>query len=174
MGSYAYPSPQEMFQMQYESVRRDEVLGVLLALLLGGFGAHHFYLGRTGWGIFYLCLFWTPIPWIIAFIECFFMPGRVRAYNAMQAAGLAAALGLTIPPWVSYPGWVAPGAPQSYPAASYATEPSTGWAPTDLVPTGLKPAASGMEGVLIACGHCGLANAPGSRFCGRCGARIEE
>jgi TM2 domain-containing membrane protein YozV len=162
MGSYAYPSPQEMFQMQYESVRRDEVLGVLLALLLGGFGAHHFYLGRTGWGIFYLCLFWTPIPWIIAFIECFFMPGRVRAYNAIQAAGLAAALGLTIPPWVSYPGWVAPGAPQSYPAASY-TAPST-----EMV-----PAAPEMEGALVACGQCGLANSPGSRFCARCGTKIE-
>jgi TM2 domain-containing membrane protein YozV len=163
MAGYAYPSPQAVFQMQYESVRRDEVVGVLLALLLGGFGAHQFYLGRTGWGIFYLCLFWTPIPWIIAFIECFFMPARVRAYNGLQAAGLAAALGLTIPPWASYPGWVAPGAPHSYPTVSYAADPSTG----------LVPASSGIEGTLIACGHCGLANSAGSRFCARCGTRLE-
>ena len=29
----------------------------------------------------------------MGFIECFFMPGRVREFNAIQAAGIAAALG---------------------------------------------------------------------------------
>jgi len=169
MSTYPYPSPQAVFQMQYESVRRDEVVGVLLALLLGGFGAHHFYLGRTGWGIVYLCLFWTPIPWIIAFIECFFMPGRVRAYNALQAAGLAAALGLTIPPWASYPGWVAPGAPQGYP--NYATEPGYPAASYAREP-GLVPAAGATE-ALVACRQCGLANAGGSRFCSACGTKLD-
>jgi len=161
MATYAYPSPQAVFQMQYESVRRDEVLGVLLALLLGGFGAHHFYLGRTGWGIFYLCLFWTPVPWILGFVECFFMPERVRVYNAVQAAGLAAALGLVVPPWVAYPGWVAPGATvQGYSA------PAQGAAATELT------ALASSSGTLIACGHCGLANPAGSRFCSTCGTNL--
>ena len=81
MGTMVYPNAEQMFQMQYESVRRDEVVGVLLALLLGCFGVHHFYLGRTGLGILYLCFFWTGIPAILGLIECFFMPGRVRRFN---------------------------------------------------------------------------------------------
>jgi len=41
----------------------------LLALFLGGFGAHHFYLGQIGLGILYLLFFWTFIPAIVAFFE---------------------------------------------------------------------------------------------------------
>jgi TM2 domain-containing membrane protein YozV len=97
MSSFAYPNPQAIFYQQYEVVRRDEVVGILLALFLGSFGAHHFYLRRTGLGILYLCFFWTGIPAIAGFIECFFMPGRVREFNAIQAAGIAAALGIPMP-----------------------------------------------------------------------------
>ena len=53
MGTMPYPNPQAVFQQQYESVRRDELVGVLLALFLGCFGIHHFYLGRVGLGILY-------------------------------------------------------------------------------------------------------------------------
>jgi TM2 domain-containing membrane protein YozV len=97
MSSFAYPNPQAIFYQQYEAVRRDELIGVLLALFLGTFGAHHFYLRRTGLGILYLCFFWTGIPAIAGFIECFFMPLRVREFNAIQAAGIAAALGIPTP-----------------------------------------------------------------------------
>ncbi len=97
MSSFAYPNPQAIFYQQYEAVRRDEVVGILLALFLGSFGAHHFYLRRTGLGILYLCFFWTGIPGIVGFVECFFMPGRVREFNAIQAAGIAAALGIPMP-----------------------------------------------------------------------------
>lgn len=97
MSSFAYPNPQAIFYQQYEVVRRDELIGVLLALFLGTFGAHHFYLRRTGLGILYLCFFWTGIPAIAGFIECFFMPIRVREFNAIQAAGIAAALGIPTP-----------------------------------------------------------------------------
>jgi TM2 domain-containing membrane protein YozV len=50
-------------------------------VFLGSFGAHHFYLKRTGLGILYLCFFWSGIPGLIGLIEAFFMPGRVRRYN---------------------------------------------------------------------------------------------
>jgi len=73
------------FYAEYERARKDEVIGVLLALFLGCFGLHHFYLRRNGLGILYLCFFWTGITAILGFIECFFMPGRVRQYNALQA-----------------------------------------------------------------------------------------
>lgn len=97
MNNFAYPNPQAIFYQQYEAVRRDEVVGILLALFLGVFGVHHFYLRRTGLGILYACFFWTGIPAILGFIECFFMPGRVREFNAIQAAGIAAALGIPMP-----------------------------------------------------------------------------
>ena len=47
---------------------KSKVVAGLFAILLGGLGAHRFYLGQW-WGIFYLLLFWTLIPGLIAFIE---------------------------------------------------------------------------------------------------------
>lgn len=48
---------------------KSRVAAILLALFLGGFGAHKFYLGRVGAGILYLLFFWTFIPALVAFIE---------------------------------------------------------------------------------------------------------
>lgn len=46
-----------------------KIVAGVLALLLGGFGIHHFYLGNIGRGIIYLLLCWTFIPALIALIE---------------------------------------------------------------------------------------------------------
>lgn len=73
--------------------QKDEVVGVLLALFLGTFGAHHFYLRRPGLGILYCCLFWTGIPTVVSFIECFFMPSRVRQFNLALATYFAGTMG---------------------------------------------------------------------------------
>jgi TM2 domain-containing membrane protein YozV len=73
------------FYAEYERARKDELIGVLFAIFLGDFGVHHFYLRRDGLGVLYLLFFWTGIPAIIGLFEAFFMPGRVRRYNAMQA-----------------------------------------------------------------------------------------
>jgi TM2 domain-containing membrane protein YozV len=145
MGSVPNSNAQAIFYQQYEMVRRDEVVGILLALFLGGFGVHHFYLRRAGLGVLYLCLFWTPFPWILGFIECFFMPGRVREFNAVQAAGIAAALGMSVPGW--------------------------GW-PVNVnvnMPPAANPAAT-QPGTLVACSRCQTTNAPGAKFCASCGA----
>ncbi len=48
---------------------KNKNLATLLALLVGGFGFHKFYLGETKAGIFYLIFCWTYIPSIIAFFE---------------------------------------------------------------------------------------------------------
>lgn len=48
---------------------KSRVVAILLALFLGGLGAHKFYLGQPGWGILYLLFFWTFIPAFVAFIE---------------------------------------------------------------------------------------------------------
>jgi TM2 domain-containing membrane protein YozV len=41
----------------------------LLAILVGGFGVHKFYLGDSNMGILYLCFFWTGVPAIIGIVE---------------------------------------------------------------------------------------------------------
>ncbi len=48
---------------------RNKLAAALLAIFLGSFGAHKFYLGRVGLGILYLCFFWTGIPALVGFIE---------------------------------------------------------------------------------------------------------
>jgi len=96
-----YPNAQAIFYQQYESVRRDEVVGILLRCFWH-FRRSPLYLRRTGLGILYCCFFWTGITAILGFIECFFMPGRVREFNAIQAAGIAAMLGISMPGW-GYP-----------------------------------------------------------------------
>ena len=78
-----------IFLAQYNSVKKDVVVGVLLSVLLGHFGLHKFYLGETGWGIVYLLSCWTGIPTLLGFIEAFFMPRRVREYNYAQASIIA-------------------------------------------------------------------------------------
>ncbi len=153
MASQAIPSPQAIFYQQYEAVRRDEVVGILLALFLGTFGVHHFYLRRTGLGILYCFFFWTGIPALLGFIECFFMPGRVREFNAIQAAGIAATLGISVPGWGAPPVHVTVNVPPSAGAAS-------------------TPAGTIQSGALIACPRCQRTNPPGARFCGSCGAAL--
>lgn len=49
--------------------RKNRAIAIVLALLLGGFGAHKFYLGRIGWGIVYFLFFWTIVPSVVAFVE---------------------------------------------------------------------------------------------------------
>ncbi len=83
------PEQRDWFYAEYSRARRDEAIGVIFALFLGAFGAHHFYLRRTALGILYFAFFWTGITALISFVECFFMPGRVRDYNAEQAARIA-------------------------------------------------------------------------------------
>jgi TM2 domain-containing membrane protein YozV len=145
MSTYANLNPQAIFYQQYEAVRRDEVVGVLLALFLGSFGLHHFYLKRTGLGILYACFFWSGIPGIIGFFECFFMPGRVREYNAMQASAIAASLGIPVPAW-------------GQPVNAMVNVP-----PPVVVP---------QPGPMVNCPRCQYANVVGARFCAGCGGAL--
>ncbi len=48
---------------------KDKNIAGILALFLGGFGVHRFYLGQTGMGFFYLIFCWFPLIWIIALID---------------------------------------------------------------------------------------------------------
>ena len=167
MATAAYPNPQAVFYQQYEVVRRDEVVGILLALFLGTFGIHHFYLRRTGLGVLYCCLFWTGIPSLLGFLECFFMPGRVREFNAIQAAGIAAALGIPVPPM----GFPAAPSPYAQPAPVAGSAPAPGYTPV----SGFVPASgfvANQPSTLVACGKCHTTNVAGARFCASCGAQL--
>ena len=147
MSTVSYPNAQAIFYQQYEVVRRDEVVGILLALFLGTFGVHHFYLRRTGLGILYCCFFWTGITSVLGIVECFFMPGRVREFNAIQAAGIAAALGMSVPP--------------------------VGWPVNVTVNMPPAPGATmAQPGTLVSCSHCQRTNPPGARFCAGCGTAL--
>lgn len=48
---------------------KSRVTAAILAILLGGIGAHKFYIGRIGLGILYLIFCWTYIPTLIGLIE---------------------------------------------------------------------------------------------------------
>ncbi|WP_194092312.1 NINE protein [Cryobacterium adonitolivorans] len=78
---------------------RDVGTAYLFALLLGGFGAHHFYLGNIGRGIALLLLWWIgwlslviviggfmltgAVIWYI--VDMCTLPSQVRAKNATPA-----------------------------------------------------------------------------------------
>ncbi len=132
-----------IYYAQMATVQKDEVVGVLLALFLGTFGLHHFYLRRNGLGILYCCFFWTGIPTLISFIECFLMPGRVREYNLQQAAYIAAYIRTAYP--TSAPTAVPPGYTTNLPVAA-------------ITPT--------------ACPRCNAPLVPGVRFCASCGTPL--
>lgn len=55
--------------MNSTSVGNKRLAAIIFAIVLGSFGVHKFYLGRTGQGILYLVFFWTAIPGIVGFIE---------------------------------------------------------------------------------------------------------
>ncbi len=82
-------SQRMMFQSELNKVRKNRTAALFLTLLLGGVGAHRYYLGQVGWGIAYTLLSWTFIQAILAFIELFFILRRVDRYNEQMAQEIA-------------------------------------------------------------------------------------
>jgi TM2 domain-containing membrane protein YozV len=80
--------------MLFEANRRFNLVAYLLWFFLGLFGAHNFYLRRTGVAITQLILslivvgMIVTIPWV--FVEAFLIPGWVRHQNNLLAEQLGA------------------------------------------------------------------------------------
>lgn len=85
-------------QMMYDANKKSQGVAYLLCLVLGGVGAHRFYLGSTGlgavqlglWVLGWLTLFlaWIPLGiWVL--IDLFLIPGIAREYNMKLADGFA-------------------------------------------------------------------------------------
>lgn len=75
---YQYPAPpaygqqpQIVYVQQVQPLRctKNRTAAGLLAIFLGAFGVHKFYLGKVLQGIFCVLFFWTYIPAIIGFVE---------------------------------------------------------------------------------------------------------
>jgi len=52
-----------------ERRQKSRVAAAVLAVFLGGLGAHRFYLGSTTTGVLYLCFVWTLIPVVLGVLE---------------------------------------------------------------------------------------------------------
>jgi TM2 domain-containing membrane protein YozV len=48
---------------------RSQTVAVLLALFGGIFGLHHFYMGHTRRGLWYLAFFWLAFPLVLGWID---------------------------------------------------------------------------------------------------------
>lgn len=78
---------------------RNRTSAAIFALLLGGVGAHKFYLGRVGQGFLYLMFFWTFIPAFIGFIEgIIFLTMSDAEFNAKYNQGMMFAFAAPPPP----------------------------------------------------------------------------
>ena len=75
---------------QPDSVYQDpknRPIAIVLALLLGGFGIHRFYVGPIAWGIAYLIFFWTGIPAFLAWLEAIYWLTRNDVEWAQKYGG---------------------------------------------------------------------------------------
>lgn len=92
--------------MAYDAGKKSTVVAYLLWFFLSGFGAHNFYLGRTGPAVGQLLLFivgWATAILVIGFfllaawgiwvlIDAFMIPGWIQRQNQMLASRLGAAI----------------------------------------------------------------------------------
>ncbi|GAQ23915.1 hypothetical protein DEIGR_400048 [Deinococcus grandis] len=85
-------------QQMYLSQQKNVTVYVLLALLLGGLGVHHFYLGRTTPGLLHLLLCWTLVPSVLAVAHAINGRKAVRDRNTEIARHVATTLGAPVDP----------------------------------------------------------------------------
>jgi hypothetical protein len=105
------------------------------------------------------------------------MPGRVREFNSIQAAAIAASLGIPVPGWGQAPVNVAinlqgaQGVQGNMPPAGAVPGPVVGAPPYPQppMPVAMAPAYPTAVVQAAACPRCQRTNPPGARFCIGCG-----
>ena len=72
--------------------KKDPTTALLLCLILGGIGAHEFYLSNINKGVISLVFCWTFIPGIISLIQLFTIQKRVMDENDAIAQKILAGI----------------------------------------------------------------------------------
>lgn len=82
---------------------KSRSMAVVLAILLGSLGLHHFYLNRPGLGVLYIIFCWTFIPAILGFLEgiCYLMTSE-KVFQQKYGQGVDM-LGMSVNQTVSIP-----------------------------------------------------------------------
>jgi TM2 domain-containing membrane protein YozV len=78
--------------MMFEANKKDACIAYALWFFFGYFGAHNFYLGRTGIAVAQLLLTLSIVGLLITFfwhlVDAFLIPGRIRYENSRLAWSL--------------------------------------------------------------------------------------
>lgn len=80
---------QQEFAAQMGRVRKSRVRAAWLAAILGGVGAHHFYLEQPKRAWRYALFCWTGVPTLLGLWELRTLGQRVDRYNAVRARAIA-------------------------------------------------------------------------------------
>lgn len=87
------PRQQASYGGGYQAAQKSRLAAGLLAIFLGGFGIHNFYLGRIGIGVLQLLLtvlslgFLAPLVWIWVIVEAILIFTRSPSF-ATDARGI--------------------------------------------------------------------------------------
>jgi len=79
-----------LFQTQYNSVKKDRTIALILSILLGTLGIDRFYVGDLVMGI--LKLLTAGLFGVLWVIDWFLIMGRADAYNSKKAQEILAAI----------------------------------------------------------------------------------
>ena len=77
------------FQIQFQKKKKSVLTGVLLAVFLGAYDGHKFYLGQIKICSLYFAFFWTLIPYLIALFEAFNMGKTISNCNYKIALNIS-------------------------------------------------------------------------------------
>lgn len=87
------PSDKQIYYFfEYNNRKKDKTVALLLAILVGGIGAHKFYMGDNKTGVLYLIFCWTYIPTLLGWIDAASIGSKVAAYNTSLAQMILASL----------------------------------------------------------------------------------
>lgn len=66
---------------------KSKTVAIVLALFVGSFGAHKFYLGDLKKGIIYLVFFWTGIPFFLAIYDAYQYYSKSQKFGEPNGSG---------------------------------------------------------------------------------------